>query len=141
LFRGTVVLPVTGELDAALGEQLLSDLFRGIVEHDAQFVLLDVSRVPIIHQAAARSLARSVAGAGLMGAEVALVGIGPRLAARLVALDVNLRGATAHVDMEAALYYALHRLSRSPTLRLAASTRTSSAPRRLPPGKGSNSPH
>jgi len=141
LFRGTVVLPVTGELDAALGEQLLSDLFRGIVEHDAQFVLLDVSRVPIIHQAAARSLARSVAGAGLMGAEVALVGIGPRLAARLVALDVNLRGATAHVDMEAALYYALHRLSRSPTLRLAAPTRTSSAPRRLPPGKGSDSPH
>ena len=141
LFRGTVVLPVAGELDAELGEQLLFDLFRGIVEHDAQFVLLDVSHVPVIHQTAARSLARAVAGAGLMGAEVALVGIGPRLAARLVELDVNLRGMTAHVDMEAALHYALHRLSRLPTLRLAASTRTSSAPTQLPPGKDSDDPY
>jgi anti-anti-sigma regulatory factor len=141
LFRGTVVLPVAGELDAELGEQLLSDLFRGIVEHGAQFVLLDVSHVPVIHQAAARGLARAVAGAGLMGAEIALVGIGPRLAARLVELNVNLRGVTAHVDMEAALHYALHRLSRLPTLRLAASTRTSSAPRQLPPGKDSDDVH
>jgi anti-anti-sigma regulatory factor len=112
LFHGTVVLPVVGELDAKLGAQLLSDLLQGIVEHDAQLVLLDVSHVPIIHETAAHSLARAVAGAGLMGAEVALVGIGPRLAARLVQLDVNLRGATAHVDMEAALRYALYRLGR-----------------------------
>jgi anti-anti-sigma regulatory factor len=112
LFRGTVVLPVSGELDAELGAQLFSDLLQGIVEHDARFVLLDVSHVPVIREAAAHSLGRAVAGAGLMGAEVGLVGIGPRLAAQLVELDVNLRGATAHVDMEAALRYALHRLGR-----------------------------
>jgi len=112
LFRGTVVLPVSGELDAELGAQLLSELLQGIVEHNAQFVLLDVSHVPVIREAAAHSLGRVIAGAGLMGAEVGLVGIGPRLAAQLVELDVNLRGATAHVDMEAALRYALYRLGR-----------------------------
>ncbi len=122
LFRGTVVLPVSGELNVSLGEQLLSELFRSIVEHDAQFVLLDLTRVPSIHQVAARSLARVVAGAGLMGAEVALVGIGPRLASRLVELEVNLRGATTHVDMEAALRYALYRLGRISRPRLVAGT-------------------
>jgi anti-anti-sigma regulatory factor len=120
LFRGTVVLPVSGELDAELGAQLLSDLLQGIVEHDARFVLLDVSHVPVIREAAAHSLGRVVAGAGLMGAEVGLVGIGSHLAAQLVDLDINLRGATAHVDMEAALRYALYRLGRMPRSLLAA---------------------
>jgi anti-anti-sigma regulatory factor len=112
LFRGTVVMPVSGELDAELGAQLLSDLLQGIVEHDAQIVLLDVNHVPAIHETAAHSLGRVVAGADLMGAEVGLVGIGSHLAARLVELDVSLRGATAHPDMEAALRYALYRLGR-----------------------------
>lgn len=139
LFHGTVVLPVSGELDETLGEQLLSELLRAIVEYDAQFVLLDVTRVPMIHQAAAPSLGRVVAGADLMGAEVALVGIGPRLASRLVELDVNLRGATTHVDMEAALRYALYRLGRISRPRLTARATIGPSIRQLESGRPTES--
>jgi anti-anti-sigma regulatory factor len=139
LFRGTIALPVSGEFDAALGERLLSELFRGIVEHDAQFVLLDLSHVPIIHPAAARSLARAVAGADLMGAEVALVGIAPRLAAQLVELDVSLQDATTHVDMEAALRYALQRLGHISRPLLKAGPPIAPSPRQLQSGSTTES--
>jgi anti-anti-sigma regulatory factor len=139
LFHGTIVLAVSGELDAALGEQLLTDLFHGIVEHDAHFVFLDISRVPVIHETAACSLARVVAGARLMGAEVALVGIGSRLASRLVELDVNLRGATTHVDMEAALRYALYRLGRISRPRLTAGSPVNPSTRQLESGSTTES--
>lgn len=139
LFHGTVVLPVSGEIDAALGEQLLSELFRGIVEYDAQFVLLDVTRVPLVRLEGAHSLARVVSGAALMGAEVALVGIGPRLASRLVDLDVNLQGATTHIDMESALRYALFRLGRIAKPRLTAGATIAPPVRQLESGSTTES--
>jgi rsbT co-antagonist protein RsbR len=113
LFRQVVAVPVIGILDAARAQRLLSSLLEGVEQHDARIILLDVTGVPVVDEAAAQGLAEVVRGARLLGAECVLVGVNPEIASRLVDQGVDLSRLTSRGDMEAGLRYALRRLHRS----------------------------
>jgi rsbT co-antagonist protein RsbR len=113
LFRRVIALPVVGMLDAERAERLLSSLLGGVEQYDARVVLLDITGVPVIDEAAAQGLAEAVSGARLLGAECVLVGVNPEIASKLVDLEADLGRLTSRSDMEAGLRYALQRLHRS----------------------------
>jgi anti-anti-sigma regulatory factor len=113
LFRQVIALPVVGMLDAARAERLLSSLLEGVEQYDARIVLLDITGVPVIDEAAAQGLAEAVDGARLLGAECVLVGVNPEIASKLVDLGADPGRLTSRGDMEAGLRYAMRRLHRS----------------------------
>jgi rsbT co-antagonist protein RsbR len=105
-----VTVPVVGLLDAVRADRLLTSLLEGIQQYDAQIALLDITGTPVMDRAAARALARAVAGARMIGAECVLVGVNPDVAAGLVDLGVDLSEFESRVDMEAGVRYALQRM-------------------------------
>jgi rsbT co-antagonist protein RsbR len=113
LFRQVIAVPVIGMLDAARVELLLSSLLEGIEQYDARLVLLDITGVPVVDEAAAQGLAEVIGGARLLGAECVIVGVNPEIAGKLVDLDVDLSWLTSRGDMEAGLRYAMQRLHRT----------------------------
>ena len=113
LLNQVIALPVIGFLDAERAEQLLTDLLDGVQQFDARIVLLDITGVPVIDEAAAQGMAEIIAGARLVGAECVLVGVRPDIASKLIDLDLDLVSLTSRVDMEAGIRYALQRLGRT----------------------------
>jgi rsbT co-antagonist protein RsbR len=113
LFREVIAVPVVGMLDAERAERLLSSVLEGVEQYDAHVVLLDITGVPVVDEAAARGLAEVVSGARLLGAECVLVGVNPEIASKLVDLEADLGRLISRGDMEAGLRYALRRLRRS----------------------------
>lgn len=113
LLHQVIALPVIGFLDAERAEQLLTDLLDGVQQFDARIVLLDITGVPVIDEAAAQGVVEIIAGARLVGAECVLVGVRPDIASKLIDLDLDLASLTSRVDMEAGIRYALQRLGRT----------------------------
>ena len=101
------------DFDAERAEQLLTDLLDGVQQFDARIVLLDITGVPVIDEAAAQGVAEIIAGARLVGAECVLVGVRPDIASKMIDLDLDLASLTSRVDMEAGIRYALQRLGRT----------------------------
>jgi rsbT co-antagonist protein RsbR len=110
LFRRVIAMSAVGVLDAQRADRLLSSLLGGIQQYDAQIVLLDVTGMSVMDEAAAQALAQAIAGARLVGAECVLVGISPDVASKLVDLGHDLGDLSSRVDMEAGLRYALGRM-------------------------------
>ena len=113
LLSQVIALPVIGFLDAERAEQLLTDLLDGVQQFDARIVLLDITGVPVIDEAAAQGMVEIIAGARLVGAECVLVGVRPDIASKLIELDLDLASLTSRVDMEAGIRHALQRLGRT----------------------------
>ena len=79
------------------------------METGSQVVLVDITGVPIVDTTVARHLLQTIAAARLLGAEVILVGISPRIAQTLVHLGVDLGEVVTRVSLAKGLELALAR--------------------------------
>jgi GAF domain-containing protein/anti-anti-sigma regulatory factor len=104
---GVIVLPLIGYVYARRAGQILTTLLKGVEEHNAQIVILDVTGVPVIDTQVAHHLMQSVRALRLVGAEAVLVGIRPDVAQTLVALDVHLGDVITRSDLQSGFQYAL----------------------------------
>lgn len=87
-----LALPIIGSVDTARTQEMSEALLQEIVDTGAEIVLLDITGVPIVDTAVAAHLLEMVTAARLLGAEVMIVGMSPRVAITLVHLGIDLSG-------------------------------------------------
>ncbi|WP_438019482.1 substrate-binding domain-containing protein [Sorangium sp. So ce315] len=103
LVEGVLLVPLVGELDGQRAQQVLETVVEGVSRHGARCVLLDITGVPRVDAQVAHALQQTHGAAGLLGARVVLIGVRPEIAARLVALDIDLGDLAAHRSLSSAL--------------------------------------
>jgi anti-anti-sigma regulatory factor len=110
LYKGVLVLPLIGSVDAARAQQLLERMLAGIAAHRAAAVIIDVTGVPSIDRDVATHLVRAAQASGLLGARSIVAGIGAGVAQTMSELGVDFTGVTTCRNLEAALELALGQL-------------------------------
>lgn len=107
LWERILALPIVGTVDTLRTQQIMEDLLHKIVETGAEVVLIDITGVPVVDTSVARHLLQTGTAARLLGAEVILVGISPRIAQTLVHLGVDLGEVTTRASLAKGLEVAL----------------------------------
>jgi rsbT co-antagonist protein RsbR len=88
--QGIVVLPLIGNIDQSRAQGIIEALLNGIVAHQAEVVLIDITGVPMVDTLVANSLMQAARAARLVGCQVMLVGIRPEVAQTVVSLGLEL---------------------------------------------------
>ncbi|WP_437684133.1 substrate-binding domain-containing protein [Sorangium sp. So ce131] len=101
LLAGVLLVPLIGSLDGGRAQQVLEKVVEGVSRHAATVVLLDITAVPAVDAQVAHALGQVSRAAALLGARVALVGVRPELAMRLI--DVDLGNLSTYGTLAAAL--------------------------------------
>ncbi|KYF63906.1 anti-anti-sigma factor [Sorangium cellulosum] len=107
--HGILVLPLVGHLDGTRSSQLMAALLQGVERHDAEFVIIDLTGVPVIDSHVARHLLRAVQAAVLLGAQCVLVGMSAATAASLASTGEALEELVLLRDLRAGVRYAMSR--------------------------------
>jgi rsbT co-antagonist protein RsbR len=110
VWDGVLAVPVVGSVDTARAQDMTESLLDKIVETSSEFVIVDITGVPVVDTAVAKHLLETVAAARLLGAEVLIVGLTSRIAMTLVHLGVDLGGVTTRTTMAKGLELAFSRL-------------------------------
>ncbi|WP_437758485.1 PAS domain-containing protein [Sorangium sp. So ce1389] len=109
---GILVVPLVGHIDPARSAQITGALLQGIERHRADFVILDLTGVPLIDGAVTAHLLRAAHAVRLLGAQCILVGISPAIAGALVPLGADLQRFILLKDLRAGVRHALARRGR-----------------------------
>ncbi|XXX81646.1 PAS domain-containing protein [Sorangium sp. So ce134] len=111
--EGVLVLPLVGHLDRARCRQLMSAMLQGVERHDAEFVILDLTGVPLIDGDVADHILRAVQAVYLLGAQCVLVGMSARTAGSLVNTGESLDELILLRDLRAGVRYAMSRKAKA----------------------------
>ncbi len=87
LHRGCLVIPLPAEIDDRQLERVCEEAVEAVSRKRVRGVIVDASAVRIMDLFAARTICDMAKTASLLGAETALAGIGPGVAASLIDLD------------------------------------------------------
>ncbi len=101
--HATLLLPLVGVLDAARLEFVREEALKAIHHSSARTLLIDITGVTMLDEQVANGLIVLGQAAGLLGVEVALVGVRAESAKILVGLNVDLARLRTYRDLEAAL--------------------------------------
>jgi len=110
LWGGILALPLIGTLDSERTQIVMESLLEQIVETGASIAIIDITGVPTVDTLVAQHLLKTVAAAGLMGAECIISGIRPQIAATIVHLGVDLSAVVTKASLADAFSLALSRL-------------------------------
>jgi rsbT co-antagonist protein RsbR len=103
ILPGVLVAPLIGALDSGRAALFAHNLLDAIERQRARHVIFDITGVPVVDTQVARTLLQAATAAGLLGAQVALVGIRPEVAQTLVTLGVGLEAMTPYADLQEAV--------------------------------------
>jgi rsbT co-antagonist protein RsbR len=106
-----LVMPLIGHIDSARSEQIMEELLTGVQKYQADFVIIDITGVPIVDTAIANHLIQVAQAVRLLGAQCVLVGISPEVAQILVQLGVDLSQLATRGNLQAGIAYAMARLA------------------------------
>jgi rsbT co-antagonist protein RsbR len=98
-----LVLPIIGVLDADRARQLTEQLLTGIRKHRAKVVVMDITGAPDVDQSVANHLVQTVDASRLMGADVIITGLSPKIAQTLVTIGVDLSKMNTIGDLQGGL--------------------------------------
>jgi rsbT co-antagonist protein RsbR len=98
----TLVMPLIGVLDTARVRLVQQSALHAVQEKRAQYLLLDITGVPVIDTEVAQALIEVAEAARLLGARVALVGVRPEVAQVIVTLGITITIPT-YVDVQTAV--------------------------------------
>ncbi|XXX72858.1 PAS domain-containing protein [Sorangium sp. So ce134] len=110
IWQGILLMPLVGEINDRRAAQALESMLVAIGQRGAEFVILDITGVPVIDTAVARHLVRAVQAAELLGCRSVMVGVGPEIAMTLVGLDIDFSRITTQGTLQGGLAYAMSRL-------------------------------
>jgi anti-anti-sigma factor len=104
---GVLVMPLVGSLDRERSGRFMEAMLHEIAERRARVVLLDGTGLSVMDAASASLFLQAARAAGLLGAEVVLVGISPGAARLLVEQGFDLGGVVTRSTLELGFAYAL----------------------------------
>jgi len=107
IWKDILVLPLVGAIDSARAMRTMEDLLEGIVRHQAEIVILDITGVPVVDTSVANYLLQTVKAAGMLGAKSILVGISGRIAQTMINIGINLSEVETRGNLQAGIEYAL----------------------------------
>ena len=107
VWEEVLVLPLVGHIDADRAARLMEDLLQGIVDHQAEIVIIDVTGVPVVDTHVVNHLVRTIKAAGLLGAQSVLVGIRAEMAQTIVQLGLNLESLHTRANLQDGIEFAL----------------------------------
>ncbi len=107
LSKGVIALPIVGSVDTARAQQVMETLLEGIAYHKAQIAIVDITGVRVVDTQVAQALISTAQAVRLLGAQVVITGIQPRIAQTLVQLGVELTGIVTRSTLEDGIAYAL----------------------------------
>jgi anti-anti-sigma factor len=110
IYTGIVVVPLVGTLDSYRAQSLTERLLEAIVQQQAEYVILDISGVPLFDTSIAQLLVQAAKAAGLLGTHVVLVGLSPEVAQTVVHLGVELDALVTKRTLQDGLAYALAKM-------------------------------
>ncbi|HYF62353.1 MAG TPA: STAS domain-containing protein [Herpetosiphonaceae bacterium] len=99
----TYVMPLVGALDSERLGQVQERALQAISHSAARRLVLDITGVPVVDTQVAQGLMHIVQAAGLLGAQVWLVGIRPEVAQAMVGLGLTLDGIQTFGNLQSAL--------------------------------------
>ncbi|MBC8074846.1 MAG: STAS domain-containing protein [Chloroflexales bacterium] len=102
-----LLVPLVGAIDAPRAGQIMENLLDGITQHQAEFVILDLTGVPLVDTSVAHALLQTVKAARYLGADVVLVGIGAAMAQSVVQLGIDLTNIAICANLQGGIDYAL----------------------------------
>ncbi len=114
LWDGILALPLIGTLDSERTQVVMENLLQSIVEHAADYAIIDITGVPTVDTLVAQHLLKTVAAARLMGADCIISGIRPQIAQTMVHLGVELN-VVSKANLADALAAALRATGRTVT--------------------------
>jgi ABC-type sugar transport system substrate-binding protein/anti-anti-sigma regulatory factor len=107
VFEGVIVMPLIGSIDTLRARDITRSLLKGIREHQAWAVILDITGVPIVDSGVAACLNRTVQAARLKGARAIVTGISEAVAETIADLGIDWSGIETLSDLQRGLIAAL----------------------------------
>jgi anti-anti-sigma regulatory factor/HAMP domain-containing protein len=107
VFEGILVMPLVGAITSERANLLINSLLYAIEQHHADFVIMDVTGVPIVDTQVAKALLQAAAAARLLGTQTILAGLRPELAQTIVGLGLDLSMLVAQADLRSGVVYAM----------------------------------
>lgn len=116
--EGVVVMPLIGAIDSQRAQHIMEILLNGVTERRATVAILDITGVKVVDTQVASVLVMIAQAVQLLGAQVVLPGIQPRIAQMLVGLGIDLRGIVTYGMLQDGIAYTLKKV-RAGTVRYA----------------------
>ncbi len=90
IFDDILILPLIGTIDTTRAKQIMENVLEAVLSYEAEFVIIDITGVPIVDTVVAHHIIKTVQAARLLGTKCILVGIRPEIANTIVELGVDL---------------------------------------------------
>ncbi|UQA59161.1 PAS domain-containing protein [Polyangium aurulentum] len=109
---GVVLLPLVGAIDSARAALVLEALLEGVVAHQAEVAILDITGIRAVDDEVANGIVQAARATALLGAQVVLTGVRPAAARTLVELGVDMSGIVALSSLQQGVAHAIRRSRR-----------------------------
>ncbi|WLV25153.1 STAS domain-containing protein [Aciduricibacillus chroicocephali] len=84
------VMPLIGTIDTERAKLIMENLLDGVIRHNAEVVLIDITGVPVVDTMVAHHIIQAAEAVRLIGSTCILVGIRPEIAQTIVNLGIDL---------------------------------------------------
>lgn len=84
------VMPLIGTIDTERAKLIMENLLEGVIKHNAEVVLIDITGVPVVDTMVAHHIIQAAEAVRLIGSNCILVGIRPEIAQTIVNLGIDL---------------------------------------------------
>lgn len=100
-------MPLIGAIDTGRAKAVLEMLLEGVDRRNAHAAILDITGVQTVDTQVANVLIQAAQAVRLLGAQVILTGIQPKIAQTLVTLGVSLAGIVTRSTLQDGIAYAI----------------------------------
>lgn len=111
IWDGIIALPLVGAIDSARAKDIMETLLDAAVKYEADFVIIDITGVPVVDTQVANRLMRTVEAVRLLGTRSILTGINPIIAQTLVQLGVDLSQLSTNASLRSGLQQAFREMN------------------------------
>lgn len=101
----TGILPLVGDLDTKRAQYLMESALEKGSQYKLEWLIIDLSAVPIIDTMVADQLFKVIAGLQLLGIEVVISGIRPEIAQTMVNLGIKVEEVRSFSSLHQAVQY------------------------------------
>lgn len=84
------IMPLIGTIDTERAKLIMENLLEGVIKHNADVVLIDITGVPVVDTMVAHHIIQAAEAVRLIGSKCILVGIRPEIAQTIVNLGIDL---------------------------------------------------
>ncbi|SFG05859.1 rsbT co-antagonist protein RsbR [Halobacillus alkaliphilus] len=90
VMENITIMPLIGTIDTERAKQIMENLLDGVIKHNAEVVLIDITGVPVVDTMVAHHIIQAAEAVRLIGSQCILVGIRPEIAQTIVNLGIDL---------------------------------------------------